>query len=852
MKKMMLGLLAVGAAMVANASELPMSDEYARDKAESILKKMTLEQKVTLCGGCATMYINAIPEVGIPREWGMSDCSHTMKPEHGRAEWPYVQGIDDRSTSLPPLSALAQTWNKDLALLHGKVMGEQNRARNKDMMLGPGVNIARTPLCGRNWEYMSEDPFFNAKMVVPLIKAVQKEGVATTVKHYCLNNQELARNSVDTVCDERTFNEIYLPAFEAAICEGGSLALMTSYNRINGQFASENGYTQRGIVRDRWHFPGMIVTDWGGAHSTVMAALNGGNVEMDRGAGIIHFTDFWHKDKVHPLLQAVKDGKVPEATVDEMALHVLWTMAKTGFLDGLQPQGQRLVQEHYDVCGKIGDEAIVLAKNDAGVLPLKKDEIKKVVFLGRAADMDQCHLGCSCEGHAPYEVTAFKGVKAALGDKAEVKLLPLGAESTLGDKPAQIDNLLLDTFTKKSTDAFVERAWEVRTWSDDNAWQGDGEITDYVTYPTGINRRAVRFQARVTAPESGNYLLGFAKNIGFGAATVKVDGKFIFNCQGNGDAVRVAFEKGRIYTITIDIGDCKENSFSFGWVLPSVLAAQTGSKEDDLRSADAVIVFTGTSMGVGPAREQEAGDRPNMKNPDGHDAEIAKLLKMNLKNLVIINRSCSPCELPWIDDAETVVLQPYLGQEAGNILARMLFGDVNPSGKLCLTWPRKYEDCGVAQCGTYNDKYVTYQERFYVGYRWYDAKGIKPLFPFGYGLSYTTFAYDQAKVECEGEQWKVSVRVTNTGKVAGKESVQFYMAPVDPKIERAVKELKGFAKTKLLKPGESEVLSATLTKRDFAYWDILCHQWRVDPGRYEILVGASSADIRGKGAVEIK
>ena len=838
----------------ATAATLPLSDEYAREKATSILKKMTLEQKVKLCGGCATMYLSAMPEVGIPREWGMSDCSHTMKPEHSRDNWPYVTDVDDRSTSLPPLSALAQTWNMELGPLHGKVMGEQNRARNKDQMLGPGVNIARNPLCGRNWEYMSEDPFFNAKMVVPVIQGVQKEGVATTVKHFCLNNQELNRGAVDTICDERTFNEIYLPAFEAAIKEGGSLALMTAYNRVNGVYCSENGYLQRGILRDRWHFPGMIVTDWGGQHSTALAANNGGNVEMDRGVGIKYFTDFWNKDGVKfPLLEAVKNNQVPEATVDEMAFHMLWVMAKTGFLDNLQPAGQRLVQEHYDICGKIGDEAIVLAKNDAGVLPLKKDALRKVIMLGRAADINQCNLGCSCEGHAPYEITAFKGLKNYLGKDVEMKLLPLGAESELGDKPAHIDNLLLDTFTKKSTDAFVERAWEVRTWPNDRRWQGEGDLIDYIKYPEGLDMFTVRFQARVTAPETGNYLLGFAKKIGFGGATVQVDGKFLFNCQGVGECASVAFEKDRIYTITIDIDKCKKGSFDFGWVLPSVLAAQKGDKEAELKSADAVIVFTGTSMGMGQAREQEGGDRPNMKNPAGHDEEIAKLLKLGLKNLVIINRSVSPCELPWADDAKTIVLQPYLGQEAGNVLARMLFGEVNPSGKLCLTWPRKWEDTPVAQCGTYNKDQVIYNERFYVGYRWYDAKGIKPLFPFGHGLSYTSFAYDEIKLEKEVGvgQWKVSVRVKNTGKVAGKESVQFYMAPVDPKIERAVKELKGFAKTKLLKPGESETLSVTLTKRDFAYWDVLTHDWRVDPGKYEIRVGASAADIRGKVAVEI-
>ena len=863
MKSKMIFLLAVSAAITVGAAELPMSDDYARAKAYEILSKLTLEQKVSLTGGCATMYLNAIPEAGIYREWAMTDCSHALKPEHGREGWPYVQGIDDRSTVLAPLSALAQTWNVALAPLHGKVMGEQCRARGKDQMLGPGVNIARTPLCGRNWEYMSEDPFLNSKLVVPLIKAVQKEGVAATVKHFCLNNQELARNSVDTVCDERTFNEIYLPSFEAAIKEGGSLALMTSYNKVNGDWASENAYLQRGILRDRWGFQGEIVTDWGGQHSTVKAALNGGDLEMNRGAGIVYFVDPFHGGR-QPLADAVREGKVPEATVDEMVLHTLWTMAKTGFFEKAQPEGERLTKKHAEVVNTIGDEAIVLAKNEAGVLPLDKAKTKKVVFVGRNADKNQCQLGCSCEGHAAYEITAFKGMKEYLGDAAEVKLFGLGAESNFDGSPAKIDNLLLDTYTTESTDAFVQRAWEVRGWKNvSERWQGKGEFIGYAEYPTGTDSLATRYEARVTAPESGEYLIGFAKKAGFESASVYIGTNRVLHVRGGGDFGRFTMEKDGVYEFRLDIAGGSKDSFEFGWVTPSVIASQGDAKIEEMKSADAVIVFTGTEMGYGRAHEQEGGDRPNMLLPEGHDEEIAKILKMGLKNLVIVNRSASPSELPWADDAKTLVLQPYLGQEAGRVLARMLFGEVNPSGKLCLTWPRRYADTAVAQLGTYNATNVIYNERFYVGYRWYDAKGIEPLFPFGYGRSYTEFEYEVGKLKLklkgevegvgvgEGGEWTVEVKVTNVGKVAGKETVQFYMAPVEPKIERAVKELKGFAKTKLLQPGESEILRATFTRRDFAYYDVLTHRWRTDPGEYEILVGASSRDIRGRVPVVI-
>ena len=835
-------VFACGVRMAAGAVELPLADDVARAKAEAIRAKMTLEQKVSLLGGCATMYLKAYPELGIPREWAMSDCSHSIKPEHGRDNWPYVPGVDHRSVVMPPLSAVAMTWNPALAARHGTAMAEQMRALGKDQLLGPGVNINRTPLCGRNWEYMSEDPYLALRLVVPYVRAVQKLGMATTVKHFCLNNQELARNSVDTVVDERTLHEIYLPAFKAAIREGGSIALMTSYNRINGQHASENAFLQRGILRELWGFKGLIVTDWGGQHSTVPAALNGGNVEMDRGVGIRYFTDYFGTGGF-PLLEAVKRGEVPAATVDDMVGRVLFAMAKTGFLDGVQPKGARFTDAQHRTQVEIGEEAITLLKNTADVLPLKKDATKKVVVLGLQADMKYTHLGSSCEGTAENEVTAFQSIRSFLGEGCEVKLLPLGDEAAPEGEIRPIPATWLETVRKDSTDAFVQRAWEVYRWNEGEEWT-DRTIADgYADYPNGRRSRAIRYVAKVRAGESGPFGFGLAAGAHIGTATVKLDGTDVFSTSKS-MMKTVELVRDRVYTVTVDVSDCRRDGDGFVFGITPIKPLAESSRMQTVRAADAVIVFTGTMMGRGGARECEGGDLPSMSEPSGHDAEIAKLLALGLKNLVIVNRSGTQLEMPWADDCATLLQVPYLGQDSA-ALPRVLFGDVNPSGRLACTFPRRYSDTAVARMGTYNAKQVIYNERFYVGYRWHDHAKIAPLFPFGYGLSYTTFAVDGVAAapcaDCDG--WKVTAKVTNTGKTAGKEVVQLYVKPVESKVERCEKELKGFAKTRLLKPGESETVTMTVSVRDFAYYDEFLHRWRAPAGRYDLLVGTSAEDI---------
>lgn len=844
------------AACVAFGCVAASTDAESERLARETLKKMTLEEKCSLMGGCATMYLNAIPRVGIAREWAFSDATHAMKPEHSRDQWGYVKDVDDRSTCLPCQSALAATWNVDLAAKHGHVMGEQMRARGKDQMLGPGVNIVRTPLCGRNWEYIGEDPYLNAKMVVSLVRAVQSHGVAATVKHFCLNNQELNRFKVNVNVDDRTLNEIYLPAFRAAVREGGSLGVMTSYNKVNGTFASENACLQKSILRDRWGFKGLIMTDWGGQHSCDFAVLNGGGLEMNCGRDVTHLTDFYGMAGTNrlPLAAAVREGRVPESTVDEAVLHTLYVMAKTGFLRGTQEQGERLTEKHQQICREIGEEAIVLAKNSKGVLPLQKDKVKKLVLVGTFADLKVAHLGSSCENHPLYEITPYEGLKEYLGGDVEIVRFPLGAEA--GDEhPMEIDNLLLETTDPNAGEAFVVRAWEfgqirknqtVRKGFEKSP-RGDWRYNCSVRGEGPVDEGDVlTWTAKVKAPETGSYALMVEQGT-YSSARISLDGRRLFDWNAAAVKALCDMEKDRVYEIMFElkVGEA-ENSCRFGWIPPSAQKILPEEKRRVCAEADAVIVFTGTSMGHGRAKETEGADRPNMLEPLGHDEEIAEILSWKLPQAVVVNRSGSAMEMPWESDCETLLVHSYLGQEAGRPLARVLFGDVNPSGKLPVTWPRRYADTAPARLNAYNPTNVTYVERFYVGYRWCDHMDITPMFPFGHGLSYTTFEYG----EPTAEGLEVSVPVTNVGKTRGKEVVQFYVSYPDAKVERCVKELKGFEKVELA-PGETKIVTQIFSGRDLAYWDSFAHRFRTDAGRYEILVGSSSADIRGKTIVHM-
>ena len=857
-------LVTLGCALGATVSFALVDDDAALKRARETLAKMTLEEKALLCGGNGTMTLSAIPRVGIMDEWTFADSSHTVRGNVQRWDWGYDNSTNDFSTVLPTCAALASTWNVDLAREHGDVLGGECVARKKDQILGPGVNIMRTPLCGRNWEYMSEDPLLAAKLVVPLIEGVQAHDVAATVKHFCLNSQENDRNNVDVLVDERALNEIYLPAYRAAVKEAKTLALMTSYNKYDGEWVSENAYLQRGILRERWGFLGEIVTDWGGQHSCEKAALNGCGIEMNRGPDIRYLVRPWdiHEGRTkgaYPIADAVREGRLPRATLDDMALRMLYVMAKVGFIGGRNAarKGELNSKRHQAIARMIGEEAITLLKNDKSVLPLDPKAMKRIVLIGSLATTKHAHLGWSAEGKPLYEITPAEGVReffAKRGQAVEIVCAPLIAS----DERASVKDIAedcLNTFDTSKKDAgFSVKAWETTYWAGLDQ-KGEPAAKGFDRRPTIDGARvksadgySVRFHTVITAPESGKYVFATMANRDAGTR-IAIDGKVVADDWKGAEfwmnLGRVTLERGRKYDVTVDYRMGKEDPFiRLGWQLPSEQGMTVEQVRDAAKTADAVIVFTGTTAGHGRAKECEGGDRPDLALPDGHDAAIADILKWGLAKLVVVNRSGSPMEFPWVESCATLVQQPPLGQEAGRPLARVLFGEVCPSGRLPCSWPKKLADTAVWMVGTLTPLHSIYNEGLYVGYRWHDVAEIAPMFPFGYGLSYTTFEMSrpEAKALADGSL-VVSVDVKNTGRVAGKETVQVYAAYPETKAERPVKELKGFAKVALA-AGETKRVTVTIPVRDLAYYDSFRHRFRTEAGRYDLLIGASSADIR--------
>jgi beta-glucosidase len=692
---LLLSSLSLGCLLAQTSPDL--SSDPAEILANQLLAKLTVEQKISLCHGDGTMTINAIPEIGLNDEFCMSDGPNAVRRDVNKFDFASPPGRDpkrDESTALPRLVALAATFNRNLGKKFGEVIGEEARDRGKDMMLGPGVNMVRTPLCGRDMEYLGEDPYLSGQMAVQDILGIQSKDVAACVKHFALNNQEMNRGKVDVEVDDRTLHEIYLPAFEAAVRDGHVLTVMGAYNKVRGKWCCESDLLLNQILKKSWSFPGFVVSDWGATHGTASFALGGLDVEMDSG-NKIHFFN-------QPLLAAVQSGQVPMSVLDDKARRVLYVMAKIHKLDG-QPRaaGSRNTPEHQAIAQQIAEESIVLLKNDRNILPLDPAKTRTVLMIGENATATTSYGGGSSQGKPPFEVTPEQGMARLLGPNSEIKTAAYGG---------------------------------------------------------------------------------------------KID--------------------------------------------PSALAAMA-------KTCDAVFFFTGDKMGRGPNREAEGGDRPNLDQPPGTTEALTAVLTAR-PDTVVINESGAPVAMPWVDRAPTLVQYWFSGMEGGTALARVLFGQVNPSGKMPVSFPRQLQDSPAHALGNYNPDQVNYAEGVLMGYRWFDAKNIEPLFPFGFGLSYTTFRLDHLQLDKAaikiGDSLHVTATVSNAGKVAGAQVVQLYVGDASASVARPPHELKGFEKV-MLQPGETKTVTFTLDPRAFSYWDVKTDHWKIDPGQFSIFVGDSSRNL---------
>ena len=715
-------------AMVMAASALTMSAQKAKplyldttapleQRVQDALKRMTVHEKIQVLHAQSKFTSAGVPRLGI-RQLNMDDGPHGVREELEWNSWAPAKWTNDSIVAFPSLTCLAATWNLDLSAAYGNAVSEEFAFRYKDIMLGPGVNIARTPFNGRAFEYMGEDPYLAGRMVVPYIQKAQANGVACCLKHFALNNQEIDRFAVDVKISERALREIYLPAFERAVKEAGVWTIMGSYNLWKGVHCCQNDTLLNGILKGEWGFDGAVVSDWGGVTDTWQAATGGMDIEMGSFTdGKLKESEFTYDDYylARPFEKLINEGKIPMKVLDDKVARVLRTMFRTA-MNPDKAIGSQCSEEHYDVCRQIGEEGIVLLKNSNNMLPLDANRYGKILVVGENATRSLTQGGGSSELKTLRDVSPLDALRALYGDKIDYA-------------------------------------------------QG---------YSSG---RALYDHVDPVAPE----LL----------AQLKAE----------------ALEKAKAADLIIFIGGLNKNN-----------------KQDC-----------------------ENSDRESYDLSFGQNGLIGELAAIQ-KNIMVVTFGGNAYATPWLDRVQALVHCWYLGSESGNALANVLTGKVCPSGKLPVTFAKKQNDYPSLQYGQIgypgDGKTVEYKEGIYVGYRHFDTKGVKTQFPFGFGLSYTTFKYGKPQIAANGDAWTVSVDVTNTGKCEGKEIVQLYVGDEKCSVDRPKKELKNFAKVSL-KPGETKTVSMDITRQDLKFWDETTHAWKAEPGKFKAYVCASAEDVRG-------
>lgn len=731
--KKIIGVIACGLFLNAAAASSQVTDKekvQMEKRIEKLIKKMTLEEKVGLLHGNSKFYVAGVERLGIP-EWSLSDGPHGVRAEINRHDWAYAGWTNDSASYFPTGTAFAAAWNPELAYRRGEVLGEEARWRKKDVLLGPGVNIIRSPLCGRNFEYMSEDPYMNSVLAVAYIKGLQSRDVACSVKHFAVNNQETNRTTVDVECSERALREIYLPAFKAAVQEGGALTVMAAYNKFRGEFCAENNYLVRKILRNEWGFDGVYVTDWGAAHSTVPSMEAGLDLEM--GTLIDKYEDWYY---ANPLIEAVKSGKVPMSLVDEKVGDVLRVMIKTNVLDPKKRfgPGSMNTKEHQQATYDAAAEAIVLLKNQNNLLPLDFSSIKSLAVIGDNATRKHSNGGLSSEIKAVYEVTPLGALRAKWSDKVDIRFAQ-GYEK-------------LSTFVEGSNNGQSSGTFSSKTQESD--------------------------------------------------ALLK-------------EAVEVA------------------------------------------RTSDVALLVCGLNHDY----DTESFDRLNMDIPYGQVELIQEVVKANPRTIVVMIAG-SPLNMAAVDICSPAIVWAWFnGMEGGNALVDVLSGKVNPSGKMPFTTPVSLDQSPAHALGNFpgRDLKVNYEEDILVGYRWFDTKGLPVVYPFGYGLSYTTFDYSNLNTDKEtydqADTIQATFTLTNTGDREGAEVAQLYVSDPVCSVMRPVKELKGFKKV-FLKPGESRRITLDIPVSSLAFYSEAQSQFVVEPGEFILQLGASASDIKQKISVEVK
>lgn len=821
---------------------------------EELLSQMTLHEKVVCCHAATKFTSGGVERLGIPGI-SMSDGPHGVREEIRADCWDAVGGDADFSTYLPPASALAATWSRECAAKFGTVLGSEARDRRKDIILGPGVNIVRTPLCGRNFEYFSEDPVVAGKLSAVEIRNIQENGTAACVKHFALNSQELCRTTVNARCDERTLREIYLPAFEMAVKEGRALAVMGAYNLYNGQYCCQNDRLLNGILKGEWGFRYAVVSDWNGVHGTMEAARGGLDVEMGTSRP---WNEYFLADDFE---KALEDGAIDMAVVDDKVRRILRVMFEVGLLgDKARPAGERNTPRNCRYAQDIAEEAAVLLKNDRQFLPLDKSKVRKILVVGDNATRKHHYGGQSSAIKCRYEVTPLEGLEKYLKDSG-VEIEYFRGYPSNGTCGERIPNELMGL-----TDAGAGiRGWLCKIY--DNHWRkgepvcvlpmDSPEFNPEQMLPDSLKGKdyGVMLEGYLTPRETADWTFYLQGNSQSCLAVPPVD--WIGVCKSEDDitgGVIQTLQAGQTYHLLIPVRIYVDMPMYPVKLTAKIRAVgQEASHADNsalmkaAKEADAVLFFGGLSH----TYDSEGADRKDMRLPDGQNELIKALAEVNRK-LAVVMLSGSPVEMPWVDQVPAIVQMWFAGQEGGQAIAKVLFGDVNPSGKLPVTFPKAYGDTPTGRNGDYQEAVCDYKEGVLVGYRHYDYYGIEPLFPFGHGLSYTTFEVSEPAIVSQGEDGTVtcSCKVVNTGSRSGKCVVQLYVeAPKSDDVIRPLRELREFAKTAELAPGATETLTFRLAPRAWQYFHPVTRQWTRTPGEYRIRFAFSSRELKKSLAI---
>jgi len=791
------------------------------ERVEDLLKRMTLEEKIEMLGGTG-FETKAIQRLGIP-PLNMTDGPLGVR-------W-------GQSTAFPSGILMGATWNPELISKLGSAIAEEVKSKERHVILGPCVNIARIPMGGRNFESFGEDPFLTSRIAVDYIKGVQKENVVATVKHFAANNQEHQRDFVNTIVDERALNEIYFPAFKAAVEEANVLAIMSAYNKLNGHFCSENDYLLIDKLKTEWKFKGLVMSDWGAVHSSIPTFNSGLDLEMPTG-------QYLNKET---LLEKIKSGELSESKLDDKVRRILRVMFTIGLFDDYKYDATKLNNaEHKQIALDVAKEGIVLLKNENSILPLDFSKIKSIAVIGPNSNVARTGGGGSSMVSPFYSVSPLEALQKKIGNKVKINFAqgsvldgdskPIESKYLFTEKDGKQNGLNAEYFDNKNLSGKpVKEVLDSKvyfTWDDGSPFQD---------FP--VDNFSVRWTGYLKVEQAARYTIDVSSDDG---VRLYLDDELIIDDWNDHalmtNSYTTSLEANKYYKIKLEYYENGGGAIvKLGWHLPNEdLISEAVSTA---KISDVAIIFAGTNANY----ESEGFDRKDLVLPNNQDELIKQVAAAN-KNTIVVLATGSPVLMnEWVDNVSGLIEAWFAGEQAGNAIAEVLIGETNPSGKLPMTFPKRWDDCSAFNTYKKEDGTTRYEDGIYVGYRHFEKNKIEPLFPFGYGLSYTTFNYSDlnlsSKEISQDEKLIVRTKIKNTGKVGGSEIVQLYIKDIQSSLDCPEKELKGFKKV-YLKAGEEKTIEFALDKSALSFFDPKIKNWVAEAGEFEVLIGSSSKEIK--------